>query len=130
MNCPECGHENQDGDTYCASCGARLQPRFRMPEQFVPEGQEDEAQPTAPVSATPARPEPVTDDPADPEWRMSSLPPEEPPKRRMWLWVLGGILLFCVLLVCGFGIFLTTGAGQDLLDDLATRAASVATGTP
>ncbi len=62
---------------------------------------------------------------------MSSLPPEEPPKRRIWLWVLVGILLFCVLLVCGLGVFLTTGTGQNLMDDLATRAATVTTsGTP
>lgn len=61
---------------------------------------------------------------------MSSLPEEEPPKRRTWLWVLGGLLIFCVLLFCGFSIFLMTGPGQDLANDLGTRAAELATGTP
>lgn len=128
MTCPECGRENQDEDRFCSNCGARLQPRFEMPGQFTPERQHDVSE--EPARQVPVEQRPATDDPADPEWRMSPLPPEDPPKRRTWLWVLVGILLFCVLLVCGFGVFLTTGTGQDLLNDLATRAAEVATPVP
>ena len=59
---------------------------------------------------------------------MSPLPEEEPPKRRTWLWVVVGLLIFCVLLFCGFSLFITyTDTGQNLLDDLATRAAEAAT---
>ena len=133
MNCPNCGHENEENDTYCSNCGERLQPRFEMPEQYTSEREEQHRQSSStPPAAEPARSptEDVSDDPHDPEWRMSPLPPPEPAKRRTWLWVLVGILLFCVLLVCGFGAFLTTGTGQDLMDDLATRAANAATEAP
>lgn len=59
---------------------------------------------------------------------MSPLPEEEPPKRRTWLWVLIGIILFCILLFCGFMLFLTfTDTGQNLVNDLATQAADAAT---
>lgn len=124
MNCPNCGHENSQHDRFCANCGTRLRTEPEIPRQFVPESQPDVG-----TRSTPTPIEPIPDDPGDPEWRMSSLPPEEPPKRRVWLWVLVGLILLCVLLICGLGIFLTTGTGQDLLDDLATRAATTS-GTP
>lgn len=130
MTCSNCGHENQQGDRFCASCGTRLRDDLDIPRQYAPNPEslaDSDRSATAPSSAQDA----LAKRPSDPEWRMSSLPPEEPPKRRVWLWVLVSILLFCVLLVCGLGVFLTTGAGQDLLDDLATRAATVTTsGTP
>lgn len=125
MNCPNCGHENQGSDRFCASCGTRFRDDPDIPRQYTPEPES-----TPDTTRSEAR-EPIPERPIDPEWRMSSLPPEEPPKRRIWLWVLVGILLFCVLLVCGLGVFLTTGTGQNLMDDLATRAATVTTsGTP
>ncbi len=132
MSCPECGHENQEGDRYCANCGTQLQPATDLPPQFTPQPREQAypAPPTISESRSTPEPESPPDKPSDPEWRMSPPPPEDPPKRRVWLWVLAGIMLFCVLLICGLGVFLTTGTGQDLLDDLGTRAASVATGTP
>ncbi len=126
MNCPNCGHENQEGDKFCASCGTRLRDDLDIPRQYTSEP-ESARSGTTPTQAQHSIPESST----DPEWRMSSLPPAEPPKRRIWIWVLVGILLFCVLLVCGLGVFLTTGTGQNLMDDLATRAATVTTsGTP
>lgn len=127
MQCPQCGHENNEGDSFCANCGARLQSGLTIPRQFeTPErSSPPQSPPPPPVSS-----EPIPDDPHDPEWRMSSLPEPEPPKRRTWLWVLGGILIFCVLLFCGFSIFLATDTGQDFVNDLATRAAEVATQEP
>ncbi|HYH12116.1 MAG TPA: zinc-ribbon domain-containing protein [Thermomicrobiales bacterium] len=129
MECPQCGHVNGEEDKFCSNCGARLTAGTSIPRQFVPPERAD----TPPPSAVPQATQPVeprAEDPHDPEWRMSPLPEEAPPKRRTWLWVLGGIILFCVLLFCGFSIFLTTGPGQNLLDDLATRSAELITATP
>ncbi|MBA2452395.1 MAG: zinc-ribbon domain-containing protein [Chloroflexia bacterium] len=130
MNCPNCGHKNQENDKFCSSCGTRLRDDMDIPRQYAPEPESAPTAAQSPTSPSSAQ-DSIPKRPSDPEWRMSSLPPEEPPKRRVWLWVLVGILLFCVLLVCGLGVFLTTGTGQNLLDDLATRAATVTTsGTP
>lgn len=99
-----------------------MQPRFEMPAQY-----ESERQATPPVtpSAPSAPREEIPDDPAAPEWRMAPLPPEEPPKRRRWVWVLVGIVVLFVLLCCGLGVFLSTGPGEEFLNDLATRAAEM-----
>ena len=123
MECPQCGHINNDDDHFCSNCGTRLGDETSFPRQYEPRQREE---PTVRADDR----ESIPDNPADPEWRMSSLPEQEPPKRRTWLWVLGGILLFCVLLFCGFSIFLTTDPGQDLLNDLGTRAAELTTPTP
>lgn len=123
MECPQCGHINNEDDRFCSNCGTRLSDETTFTRQYEPRQREE------PTVGADDR-ERIPDNPADPEWRMSSLPPEEPPKRRTWLWVLGGILIFCVLLFCGFSIFLTTDPGQDLLNDLGTRAAELTTPTP
>lgn len=124
MQCPQCGHLNNDGDKFCSNCGSPLRAGSSIPPQYQPPQREAEAAPPPPR-------QPVTqdipDDPGDPEWRMSSLPEPEPPRRRTWLWVLGGLLIFCVLLFCGFSVFLMTDTGQDFVNDLATRAAEIAT---
>lgn len=125
MECPQCGHVNDEGDRFCSSCGTRLSGDSSIPRQFQPPERQD----TPPAPRSPSQPAtPRTDDPLDPEWRMSPLPEEEPPKRRTWLWVLIGIILFCILLFCGFMLFLTfTDTGQNLVNDLATQAADAAT---
>ncbi len=125
MECPQCGHINGDNDSFCSNCGARLQAGSTIPRQFdLPERPEPQDAPTPRAAAT----EPVPEDPAHPEWRMASLPEEEVvQKRRTWLWVLGGIILLCVLLFCGFSIFLMTPMGQDFANDLSTRAAEIST---
>jgi hypothetical protein len=46
------------------------------------------------------------------------------------LWVLVGLVLLCVLIFCGFSIFLMTPMGQDFANELSTRAAEVATEAP
>lgn len=123
MQCPQCGHQNNDSDRFCANCGARLQANTTIPPQFEAPQREDVPTPAGVPAA------PRSDDPNDPEWRMSPLPEPEPPKRRTWLWVLVGILVFCILLFCGFSVFLMTDTGQEFVNDLATRAAEIATPT-
>lgn len=63
----------------------------------------------------------------DPNWRMSSLGPPPRPKRRLWLWIVVGMLAFCILVCIGLAIFFNTGAGQDWLSDLGTTVAEEAT---
>jgi autotransporter translocation and assembly factor TamB len=58
---------------------------------------------------------------------MSSLGPPPRRKRRLWLWILVGLLLLCVLLCVAGGIFLSTSAGQEWFEDFATTAAERAT---
>lgn len=73
-------------------------------------------------------------DDSDPNWRMSSLGPPPKPKRRIWLWIVLGILAFCILVCIGLAIFFNTGTGQDWLNDVGTTVAKEATkqagGTP
>lgn len=124
MECPQCGHNNGESDRFCSNCGAKLQSGSTIPRQF-----ESPARPETPEQPS-ARPvaEPIPEDPDHPEWRMAPLPEEEVvQKRRTWLWVLGGLVLLCVLLFCGFSIFLMTPMGQDFANDLSTRAAEMAT---
>ena len=70
----------------------------------------------------------------DPNWRMSSLGPPPKPKRRIWLWIVLGLLALCIVVCVGLAIFFNTGAGQDWLSDLGTTVAEEATkqagGTP
>lgn len=127
MECPQCGHVNDEGDKFCSNCGARLSRETSIPRQFQP----PERPAIGPAASTPptvSPTDPRPEDPRDPNWRMSPLPEEEPPKRRTWLWVLGGLILFCVLLFCGFSLFITyTDTGQNLMNDLATQAAEIST---
>jgi uncharacterized membrane protein YvbJ len=127
MQCPQCGHTNNEDDKFCGNCGARLHPGSSIPQQFeAPARPEPEPPVAAPVAS-----EPTPEDPGDPEWRMASLPEEEiVHKRRTWLWVLVGLVLLCVLIFCGFSIFLMTPMGQDFANELSTRAAEVATEAP
>jgi hypothetical protein len=122
MECPQCGHVNESDDSFCSNCGTRLKGAAAMPPQYTP----PERQHTPSGGTSPPASPRIPENPTDPEWRMSPLPEEEPPKRRTWLWVLVGLLVLCVLLFCGLSIFLTTGPGENLLNDLATRAADAA----
>ncbi|MGC4107142.1 MAG: zinc ribbon domain-containing protein [Thermomicrobiales bacterium] len=63
----------------------------------------------------------------DANWRMSSLGPPPKPKRRLWLWIVLGILGFCILVCIGLAIFFNTGTGQHWLSDLGTTVAVEAT---
>ncbi|HEV2128786.1 MAG TPA: zinc ribbon domain-containing protein [Thermomicrobiales bacterium] len=124
MECPQCGHRNGPGDRFCSNCGTRLDGGASIPRQYEPPERSDGTPPPPP----PTPREDIPEDPADPEWRMSPVPDAEPPKRRTWLWVLAGLIIFCVLLFCGFSLFVTsTDTGREWIDDLATRAAEVAT---
>jgi uncharacterized membrane protein YvbJ len=125
MQCTQCGEDIKDDNCFCPNCGARVDRSGTIPRQFATTGSTNRDRPE-----NTRHQEPIPENPKDPEWRMSTLPDEDPPKRRRWLWVVVGLILFCVLLAIAFSIFLATDAGQNMLDDLATRAADLATATP
>lgn len=58
---------------------------------------------------------------------MSSLGPPPAKKRRLWLWILLGLLGLCLVIFIGLAIFASTGTGQEWLEDLATQASERAT---
>ena len=139
MTCPRCGHQNNEGDRFCANCGARLTPV--VPPRSDAPGMEGSDTPEAsvePVGAPqPSRiPPPVTPsfasgparEEVDEEWRMSSLGPPPAPRRRIWLWILLGIagliLICCVSAIVFFGF---TDTGQNMLDDVVSTAEAIQT---
>jgi hypothetical protein len=64
----------------------------------------------------------------EPEWKMSSLGPPPARKRRLWLWIVLGLIIACVVVCCvGFIFFSFTGTGQGLLEDWGTQVAKEAT---
>lgn len=106
MLCPACGADNREGARFCDACGDRLPEspaRLAIPapaEPVVPAEAPavvriDAAPPPVPsFELPPERPGELP--PTHPEWRMSPAGPlPEQPRRRIWLWVVGG-LLFCV----------------------------------
>jgi hypothetical protein len=58
---------------------------------------------------------------------MSSLGPPAKPKRRLWLWILIGLIALCLLVCVGLIGFSLTDTGQEWFEDLATEAAEQAT---
>lgn len=61
---------------------------------------------------------------------MSSLGPPPRPKRRVWLWILVGILIACVLICVALFVLsflLESGNAPAWLKDAATNAAQRAT---
>lgn len=130
IRCQNCGHENQAGDTYCANCGARLRTDVSIPPQYPsPQGAPPpQAAPPPPPPTAPQTLQPVPgQDQLESEWRMSNLGPPPKPKRRVWLWVIIGLIIACVLICVAFGIFVNTGTGSRWFSDLATEAAKKAT---
>ncbi|MDQ2674546.1 MAG: zinc ribbon domain-containing protein [Chloroflexota bacterium] len=118
VKCQRCGAENPAAARFCMSCGNALPDvdDAAAPESAVPTAT---APPAAPIPEPVVRDEPglsplpaqfsrrPTDPgelpPTHPDWRMSPAGPlPDPPKRRVWLWVLGGIgavILLCVVML-------------------------------
>lgn len=119
VKCQRCGAENPAAARFCMSCGNALPAADEAPsavaEPARPAGgaPADAPSPGPAVVETP-RPAPLPaqfsrrpSDPGElppthPDWKMSSAGPlPDPPKRRVWLWVLGGIgaiILLCVVM--------------------------------
>ena len=140
IRCPHCGHENEASDHFCSNCGTRLLKSTPpvAPEPETPPIEPVDAEPdTAPPPPSSSFPPPVTpsfvQNPPPPssgddgEWRMSSLGPPPKPKRRIWLWIVIGILATCLVICVATAIFLNTGTGQDWLNDIGTEVANEAT---
>ena len=131
QRCPNCGQENDAADRFCANCGTQLssasaptisatpvseapvQPVSSIPPQYP--GFDSELTPSQPTGG------------GDENWRMSSLGPPPAKKRRLWLWVLLGLLGLCLAVCVGLAIFASTGTGQEWFEDLATRVSEQAT---
>lgn len=139
MTCPRCGHENNEGDRFCANCGARLTP-IAPPKE--PETTTEASSTPEPPAGPPSQPEPTRIPPpvtpsfasaqpreeADDEWRMASLGPPPRPRRRLWLWIIVAILAIIVIACCSFLFFVTaTDTGQRWFEDFATQVVEEAT---
>lgn len=104
MACPVCGADNRAGAKFCNECGANLG-LTAAPPGDLPEPAEQEPVvrvdvPPPPVPAFAALPprDPSELPPTHPEWRMSSAGPlPDPPKRRLWLWIVGALISCLVL---------------------------------
>ncbi len=57
------------------------------------------------------------------EWSMMDLGPAKPRRRRTWLWVLLGTIAVIVIACCVFSWWLTTDAGTEWFEGIATQAA-------
>ncbi len=115
--CQQCGHENQDDDVFCANCGARLS---EEPRTFT-------ARPESVTTTTTQVTGDLGSSDTDEEWRMTSLGPPPARKRRLWLWILVGLLLLCLALCVAGGVFFSTDAGQEWFEGVATEASERAT---
>lgn len=111
MRCPGCGADNRDGARFCDACGARMAeaPAPAAAPAPVAEGPAvvriDTPPPPIPAFELPPV-NPGDLPPTHPEWRMSPAGPlPEQPKRRLWLWIVGG-LLFCVAMFIMMNVLL------------------------
>ena len=134
MTCPECGHQNNQGDRFCSNCGASLANVTPPPEEPAtpapPASKSTEPTPSPtsspmppPVSFAPPQVAPSVDE----EWRMSSLGPPAGRKRSIWLWILIGIIALCLLSCVAFIGFSMTDTGREWIEGVATEAAEQAT---
>ena len=58
---------------------------------------------------------------------MSSLGPPPKPKRRLWLWIVIGILAACLIICVAAVIFFNTSTGQHWVNDIGTQVSNEAT---
>lgn len=66
--------------------------------------------------------EQLREQPVD-EWSMMDLGPAKPRRRRTWLWVLLGTIAVVVIACCVFAWWLSTDAGTEWFEGIATQAA-------
>jgi hypothetical protein len=117
--CPNCGTENPEGSRFCGECGSDLRqlgatpptPPPTIPPQFVP-GE-------SPVP------------PGQPFTWSSNDPPLAPveKKRRVWLWIVLGVVGACILFCCAMTVFAATDRGEEFFGDIGTRISDYQTET-
>ncbi len=127
-SCPNCGWSNEDQNRFCENCGADfegLRAQGRAAENSTSTWQ-PLAQPETPLRGYGTAGE---TSPSAPDWRMAPLPPEEMPGkrgRRLWLWILTGLLLACMISCAGGFVWLGyTDSGKDFQTSVADRATEV-----
>jgi hypothetical protein len=142
VTCQNCGNENPEGSRFCSNCGTRLvapdPPASPQPGRSEPgDGEHGPAAVPAPPAPPPtAFARPIRDTgpsaatelpPTHPEWRMSSAGPlPDPPRRRRWLWIVLGLIGFCVL-VCALIVLWGSTIGADTVNNWLIEAEAEAT---
>lgn len=125
--CPTCGDANADGSRFCSNCGTRLE-RSPEPEPASDSTLSERSEPSFPPRSVAS--DSVDLPPTAPEWRMSSPGPlPERRNRRVWLWVVLGIIGAC-LLVCILVYIWAATVGSDTVDGWLTAAAEFTTPVP
>ena len=127
-SCPNCGWSNDDQNRFCENCGADFE--GMRAQGRVAESSTSGWQPSAQQPTTQGYGGAWEAPPNAPDWRMAPLPPEEMPGgrgRRVWLWVLIGLLLVCVISCAGLvGWVGYTDSGKNFQTSVAERETEVA----
>ena len=107
MRCPRCGTENPQTSKFCSECGGPLIPAPAAPApepvKVPPPPPVPAAPPPAPTTIPASSRNPESIDPTElppthPDWKMSSAGPlPDPPRRRIWLWILVAVGL-CIFM--------------------------------
>ena len=114
ITCPNCGSQNENVSRFCGECGADLR-SLRASASDSP------SPPTSAFGNTQSQSQPGN-------WQSTTGLPETPKKgRRVWLWIVIGILALCLAVCCGFGVWANTDSGRDTLSDWGTGIADYAT---
>lgn len=87
QRCPTCGTLNPATSRFCIECSTRLTPSGAQPAQSQPE----EYEPTLVMT-------PPSSEPDLPPYSPS--PPQPPSGSKKWVWILAGVGVFFVLLLC------------------------------
>jgi hypothetical protein len=137
--CSSCGTDNLDRSRFCEQCGSKLPDPVAAAVIESPAAPDPEAEARARAEAreraAAGLPPTFMPPPVQPSfapssgWKTDDIVDEpKKKKRRIFLWVLGGILLLCILVCVGSILFLEfTDTGQRFVNDMATRAAEAAT---
>jgi len=118
ITCPNCGSQNENVSRFCGECGADLR---SLRASASDSSATPHATPTSAFGNSQSQAQPGN-------WQSTAGFPETQKKgRRVWLWVVIGVLALCLAVCCGFGIWANTNSGRVTLSDWGTGIADYAT---